>query len=289
MDTTIILSRLNNLKEEEKKVTDEVKGLLDRFNSALDSKEKERLGLEDEIIKLKANRDETKENLRTANKNILVYGFNLDRVRQRLGELEQKGASVKKYYEGLLMGPVPNIITVHNPSLEIENQEVSTADLKETDSRPLNSLLPPLPLLSPEKEGDRESIGGEGTTKPADDSKKIELLKKRKELMTAMDTIFSKYETEIKEIEDEKKRLRDIEDTIVKKDEGAKRQKEILTNSFIAYSSEIKRCMEKLQSSANEEIKIIGEFYRIIKGIDKAAIIVSKDVSDILNKLGKKD
>ncbi|MBI3007914.1 MAG: hypothetical protein HYY56_00065, partial [Candidatus Omnitrophica bacterium] len=188
MDTTIILSRLNNLKEEEKKVTDEVKGLLDRFNSALDSKEKERLGLEDEIIKLKVNRDETKENLRTANKNILVYGFNLDRVRQRLGELEQKGASVKKYYESLLMGPVPNIITVHNPSLEIENQEVSTADLKETDSRTLNSILPSSPLLSPRKESDRESIEGEGTTKPANDAEKIELLKKRKELMTAMDT-----------------------------------------------------------------------------------------------------
>ncbi|MBI3813304.1 MAG: hypothetical protein HY279_02395 [Nitrospinae bacterium] len=257
METINILSKLNSLKEERQKVAGEAKELLERFDTVLEYREKERLRLEDEISKLTSNRNEAEEKLKALTKNILIYEINLNEVRQRLGELENKGASVKKYYEEILTGPVSNIFTFK------EGLGIGESGAKDNPAD-MNIQTNPDECVS--------------------DTKKTELLGKKKELMEAMDSIFSKYESEVKEIEDEKNRLKAVEDDILKKDEKAKKQREILTNSLEAYSEEIKGCRENLASSIHEEMTIIEEFSRIIKNIDRA-VIVSDEVKDILNKV----
>jgi septal ring factor EnvC (AmiA/AmiB activator) len=233
MEMIDIIERLNYLKEEENKVTGEVKELLERFDNTLKQKEKERLGLEDEISKLGGNKNETKENLRAVTKNILIYKVNLDRIKDRLDELDKKSISIKKDYEELLSRPMSNIFTIE--------PDIGSVEM-------------------------------------------VELSKTKKGLITAMDNIFGKYESEIEEIENEKKRLKGIEETIIKKDEEAKRQEEILTNSLKAYSDEITKYKNELRSSIIEEMRIIEEFNRVVKNIDRA-VIVSDEVKGIINKV----
>lgn len=257
MERFNILSKLNSLKKERQKVACEAKEILERFDTVLEYKEKERLGLEEEISKLTSNKNEAEEKLKVLTKNILIYEVNLDEVRQRLDELENKGASVKKYYEDILTGPAANIFAFK------EGSTVEAAGAKEA---PADSNIEVKP------------------DEAEPDIKKTELLGKKKELMEAMDSIFNKYESEIKEIEDEKNRLKSVEADILNKDEKAKKQQEILTNSLEAYSEEIKGCRENITSSIQEEIKIIEEFAKIIKNIDRA-IIVSDEVKDILKKI----
>ncbi len=256
MEMTNILSRLNSLKEEKQRVAGEAKELIERFDTVLGYREKERLKLEDEISKLASNKNEAEEKLKALTKNILIYEINLNEVKERLAELETKSSSVKKYYEDILTGPVSNIFAFKE-GLAVEG--VAAKD----SAADLNIQANPSAVES--------------------DIKKTELLGKKKELMEAMNGIFGRYESEAKEIEDEKNRLNAVEDDILKKDEKAKRQREILTNSLEAYSEEIKRCRENLASSIQEETMIIEEFAKIIKNIDRA-VIVSDEVRDILNK-----
>ena len=110
------------------------------------------------------------------------------------------------------------------------------------------------------------------------------LAKTKEVFITAVDNIFGKYESEIEETENEKKRLKEIEDNINKKDEEAKKQQEILTNSLKAYSDEITKYKNELRASIIEEMRIIEEFNRVIKNIDRA-VIISDEVKNILNKV----
>ena len=240
MEMIDIIAKLNYLKDEENKVTGEVKELLERFGNTLERKEKERLSLDDEILKLTGNRNETKENLRAVTKNILVYKINLAKVKERLDELDKKSISIKKDYEELLSRPMANIVP-----------------LSQSESAAIGSDI-----------GNVEMRG---------------FAKTKEVFITAVDNIFGKYESEIEETENEKKRLKEIEDNINKKDEEAKKQQEILTNSLKAYSDEITKYKNELRASIIEEMRIIEEFNRVIKNIDRA-VIVSKEVKDILNK-----
>ncbi len=240
MEIIDIIEKLNYLKDEEKRIAGEVKELLERFDLALERKEKERLGFEDELLKLSGNRNETRENLRTVTKNILVYKINLSKVRGRLDELEKKGISIKKNYEELLSRPIANIV----PLSQSESAVGSYISIVEMRG----------------------------------------LAKTKEVFITAVDNIFCKYESEIEEIEGEKKKLKGIEDNIIKKDEEAKRQQEILTNSLKAYSDEITKYKNELRASIIEEMRIIEEFNRVIKNIDRA-VIISDEVKNILNKV----
>ena len=240
MEMIDIIAKLNYLKDEENKVTGEVKELLERFGNTLERKEKERLSLDDEILKLTGNRNETKENLRAVTKNILVYKINLAKVKERLDELDRKSISIKKDYEDILSRPMANIVP-----------------LSQSESSAIGSDI-----------GNVEMRG---------------FAKTKEVFITAVDNIFGKYESEIEETENEKKRLKEIEDNINKKDEEAKKQQEILTNSLKAYSDEITKYKNELRASIIEEMRIIEEFNRVIKNIDRA-VIVSKEVKDILNK-----
>ena len=241
MEMIEIMAKLNYLKDEENKVTGEVKELLDRFDHTLERKEKERLSFEDEILKLTGNRNETKENLMVVTKNILVYKINLAKVKDRLDELDKKSISIKKDYEDILSRPMANIV----PLSQSESAAVGT-DIGNVEMR------------------------GFAKTKEV--------------FITAVDNIFSKYESEIEETENEKKRLKESEDNIIKKDEEAKKQQEILTNSLKAYSDEITKNKNELRSSIIEEMRIIEEFNRVIRNIDRA-VIVSREINDILNKV----
>ncbi|MBI3585246.1 MAG: hypothetical protein HY096_15020 [Nitrospinae bacterium] len=240
MEIIDIIAKLNYLKDEENKVTGEVKELLERFGNTLERKEKERLSFEDEILKLTGNKNETKENLRAVTKNILVYKINLAKVKERLGELDRKSISIKKEHEELLSRPMANIVP-----------------LSQSESAAIGSDI-----------GNVEMRG---------------FAKTKEVFIIAVDNIFGKYESEIEETENEKKRLKEIEDNINKKDEEAKQQQEILTNSLKAYSDEIAKNKNELRSSIIEEMRIIEEFNRVIRNIDRA-IVVSKEVKDILNK-----
>jgi len=240
MEIIDIIEKLNYLKDEEKRIAGEVKELLERFDLALERKEKERLGFEDELLKLSRNRNETRENLKTVTKNILVYKINLSKVRGRLDELEKKGISIKKNYEELLSRPIANIVPLSQSESAIGSY-ISIVEMRG-------------------------------------------LAKTKEVFITAVDNIFGKYESEIEEIEGEKKKLKGIEDNIIKKDGEAKRQQEILTNSLKAYSDEITKYKNELRASIIEEMRIIEEFNRVIKNIDRA-VIVSDEVKNILNKV----
>lgn len=243
-----IISKLSFLKEEEGRITDGLKEVLVRFNHTLDSMEKERLSFEDEILKITAGRNEIKEDLKVITRNTLVYEINIAKVRKKLEELEMKSTSIKKYYESLFNGPVSNIFAVNNPDAE-------------------------------------KNVVVDGTTDiPAqEDIEKVELLGKKKELMVAMNMIFSRYESEIGEVEKEKKKAVDMEDNLVKKEADARKQKKILMSSFKTYSDEIKKYKMKLTSAIDKEIEIVEEFTSVLKNIDRA-VVVSKEVKDILNK-----
>ncbi|MBI5750387.1 MAG: hypothetical protein HZA00_14820 [Nitrospinae bacterium] len=241
MEMIDIIAKLNYLKDEENKVTGEVKELLERFGNTLERKEKERLSFEDEILKLTGNKNETKENLRAVTKNILVYKINLAKVKERLDELDRKNISIKKEHEELLSRPMANIVPLSQSESAVIGSDISNVEMRG-------------------------------------------LAKTKEVFITAVDNIFGKYESEIEEIEGEKKRLKGIEDNIIKKDEEAKRQQEILTNSLKAYSDEIVKYKNELRASIIEEMRIIEEFNRVIKNIDRA-VIVSDEVKDILNKV----
>lgn len=241
-----IISKLSFLKEEERRITDGLKEVLMRFNHTLDSMEKERLSFEDEILKITAGRNEIKEDLKVIIRNTLVYEINIAKVRKKLEELEMKSASIKKYYESLFNGPVSNIFAVNNPDVE-----------------------------------KKVTVDGAIDKFAQDDTEKVELLEKKRELMVAMNMIFSRYESEIGEVEKEKKMAMEMEGNFVKKDGDARKQKKILMSSFKTYSDEIKKYKMKLASAIDKEIKIVEEFTMVLKNIG-AAVKISKRVSDIL-------
>lgn len=241
-----IISKLSFLKEEEGRITDGLKEVLVRFNHTLDSMEKERLSFEDEILKITAGRNEIKEDLKVITRNTLVYEINIAKVRKKLEELEMKSASIKKYYESLFNGPVSNIFAVNNPDAE-----------------------------------KKVTVDGAIDKFTQDDTEKVELLEKKRELMVAMNMIFSRYESEIGEVEKEKKMAMEMEGNFVKKDGDARKQKKILMSSFKTYSDEIKKYKMKLASAIDKEIEIVEEFTMVLKNIG-AAVKISKRVSDIL-------
>ena len=166
-----------------------------------------------------------------------------------------------------------NLAKIKERSDELDKKGMSIRkDYEELLSRPMADMVTLSSSESPNIGSDISSV------------EKMEFAKTKKAFITTADNIFGKYESEIEEIESEKKKLKEIEDSIIKEDEEAKKQQEILTNSLKAYSDEITKYKNELRSSIIEEMRIIEEFNRVIKNIDRA-VIVSKDVNDILNKV----